>query len=434
MACNSCSPNDSSPPGGFRPSGQTSGGQSSFAGNSVIATNCVQACPQPPTSSQIGRVPYCPPWVASLYGSFVGKLIIQVGGNCLNYLRSGASGWVRYDATTESVVIDNAPPFASSTPRGANFGYAALAIPTVTPVYNESLGACQNVVTQEIGSQTLSQRSDGRILLGNIPVTGDVPCPQSDDMQNQMRFDYLVPQEQADLESVSPLIKMLASFPGSRVAGGQTLVTEEHEWMTNLTFRRSQIVQAPATAYPQALTALWVPVPGGTTEDPAFTLRIGVTAPTGSGTLPADPNQGDTVIWNGAPGVNNPNLPANSWVAFPRGLGTFLFPSPVTLVAGRTTAGTLNVTLPALPAVNSNGPIGIIIYSKTTAGSSTTFKASFGARTLGYTNGSTGGDISYGEVTIYYAPSPFTLTMAVDFAKIGSGSVSCDLSVVGYLL
>lgn len=431
MSCGPCNDNGNSPPSGFTP-GPPSGQQSSFGGQTQIArANCAPQCPQPATSSQIGRTPYTAPWVTSLFGVYAGQLVVRAS-NALNYLRSGASGWVRYDASTESVQIDNAPPFQSNVPKGTDFGYVAMAIPTPVQVFNEALGTCQTIGTQEMAAQVLGQRGDGQLLLGNPPVQGDLPCSQDADAENQMRFDYMQPVVMESLTTVSNDIGVLVNLPGTRTAGGQTIISTLWGRLRKFVLCKSQWGQITKTAYPTALQAVFVPVPGAPAGDQAFMLTMSSSIPSDPGTqLPASANQNDTVIWNGAQGVNNPNLPANAFAAYPRGQGMFLFQAPITLVAARTTAGTVTVTLPTLPVANAAGAIGILFYFKISSTAATTFKASCGSRTIGYAYAD---NTAIGETTVYYNPNPFTLSMNIDFVKTGSGAVSCDVSVVGYYL
>ena len=431
MPCGPCNSDGNSPPSGFTPSGPQSGNQSSYGGNVAIANgNCRPSCPTPPTSSQIGRTPYCPPWGPTLFGSYVGKIVILVSG-CLNYLRSGASGWVRYDAPTETVTIDNAPPFVSNVPTGNNFGYLAKTVPTVTQVYDESTNTCQQIGTQEVSSQVLDQRADGSLAIANSPLPGEVSGCQSADADNQVRLDYLNPAVAEAQGSVSNDIGVLVQIPYNRTVGNQTFVSKLWMRLRQFTFRQSQIGSFPASSYPTGLTAVWVPAAGGTTDDPAFTLQMGTTAPPGSGTLPANASNGDTVIWNGAAGVNNPNLPANAWVPYPRGLATFLLDAPSVIETGRTTAGSVTYTLPNPPAPNFNGPIGVIIGWKISQASGSLFEAAYGSQVIAYIQGAA--EILQGQ-TIVQLPATTPLNFTVLFTKVGSGDVSCDLSVIGWLL
>jgi hypothetical protein len=371
--------------------------------------------------------------VASLFGSYSGKLIIKVG-DCLNYLRSGASGYVRYDASTESVVIDNALPAVSNTPNGTSFGYLAKTVPVRTPVYNESLGTCTEVVTQGLASQVMDARADGQLVVANSPLPGEIAACDSADAQNQVRLDYLDPEIAEDETTVSPDVRFLAGVPFNKQSGSNTIVAQKWVGLRELTLRKSQWSQVTKDGYSNALQAAFVPVEGGAADDPAFRLVLSESMPSNPvASFPANPSQGDTIIWNGPAGTNNPNLPANAWVNYPRGLGFMPFSSPRDIVVGRTTAGSVTVTLPDHPEVAS-GIKGIMFYSKTNIGSTgSSAKASFGSRVIAYAV--SGPANPYMETTVYFNPSPDSNQIVIDFIKTGAASTfTVDISVIGYYL
>jgi len=435
MSSCGCTPgNGSTPPSGFSStSSAPAGASNSYGGSATIAGGvCPPAlCLQPLTTSQVTRSPYCPDWVDKLFGSYAGKLIIKVGA-CLHYLRSPSSGWVRYNGSTESVTVDNAPPFVSSAPRGAKFGYLAKTIPTQTQLYDEATGTCSTVITQELASQVLETRADGQLLLGNYPLPGEIPVNESGDAANQTRLDYLGQAVAEDELEVSPDIGILVDKPYIRTVGGMQVVSKFWMRMKSLIFRKSQWGQVLKINYGQALQVVAYPVSGGTADDPAFRLMLSETGPSDqSATFPANHLQGDTVVWNGAAGSNNPNLPENSWASYPKGLGFFPFASPRDIVINRTTVGTVPVTLPDFPSELPAGVKGIMFYTKSSSANNTTnFNATYNSRKIGFAfNG-----VNYMETTVYFNPNPDTKTIDIVFTKVGTGAVTCDIAVVGYFL
>lgn len=357
--------------------------------------------------------------------------MIIKAGNCLHYLRSGASGWVRYDASTESVVVDNAPPFASSAPRGVAFGYVAKTVPIQTQVFDEATGACSIIVTQQVGSQVLDVRSDGKLLLGNTPLPGEIPLNESADAQNQTRLDYLETDVAEDQATVSSDIGMLVEVPFTRTSGTQIFISKMWMRMRKFRFRRSQWGQVLPANYEGSVQMIAVPATGGTADDPAYELRMSASAPSdATNRLPISPNNGDIAFYNGSSVVGNPNLPFDTWVNYPRGLSYFPLVSPVDIVVGRTTAGTVTITLPDYPAINAYGPKVIRFYSKAVIAVSTAFAATVGGRVIAASDYGT----HYANMELRWNPTPDSKSMEITFVKSGSGSVSMDIAVLGYYL
>ena len=429
MSCNTCQPNDgSAPPSGFSPTTSTpQGAQSSFCGDVTISSGpCYPVCPTPPTSSQVTRQPYTASWVENLFGSYAGKLLIKVG-SALHYLRSGNSGWIRYNAQTESVVVDGAPPYASSAPRGTQFGYLAKTVPTPIQTLNEATGACQTVIHQEVASQVLDYASNGDLLVARPPNSAEV-CS---DAANQVRIDYVDPVVAEDETSVSDDIGFLVQKPVTTVIAGQTVIQKLWMRLRSIRLRRSQFGIVEKANYATARQLVAVPVPGGTADDPAYEMRMSVSQPSDpSTTFPANPNNGDTLFYNGGLAVANPNYPLNSWCAFSRGLGLHLLTTPVDLVIARTTAGSVTVTLPSYPVPNVSGIKGLLLISKVFVPVNSTFQVKVGSRVVGFSQYGA----NYGQFTIYFNPSPDSDQITFDFIKTGTGSVTADVSISGFYL
>jgi len=459
MACNDCNNTGAAPPAGFTPStGAPSGQSTSYGGSTTVqARTYGTSCPTPLTSSQVTRTPYCPGWVDTLFGSYVGKLIIKVG-SCLHFLRSAANGWIRYDAATESVSVDSAPPFASNNPSGAQFGYLAKTIPTISQRFDETLGVCVSTGTQEIGSQVLDERSDGMLIVGNRPVSGELPVLQSADAANQTRLDYVDPLVAEDQPSVSTDIGFLVNVPTTRNSGGQSYLTTAWMRMKRFRLRKSQWGEAATdTEKGSAKQAVFVPVSGGTTGDGALELRFLDAPPSdAAANFPSTKSQDDTLFYNDPDGVGGHASYGLGWVAFPRGKGMHMMPLNA-IISSDTDAGEVNTgkliagtadqlrtaTLPSYPAI-PNGSIGVAMRIKltTTSGHAVTVSvASSFAGTYTVLASKTGGTsdlIGYSDVLYSYESAAFADGDPLFFKFVRSGTttgtttVKADISLVAY--
>lgn len=449
MACNNCNDTGAAPPAGFTPStGAPSGQSTSYGGSTTVqARTYGTSCPTPLTSSQVTRTPYCPSWVDTLFGSYVGKLIIKVG-SCLHFLRSAANGWIRYDAATESVSVDSAPPFASNNPSGAQFGYLAKTIPTISQRFDETLGVCVSVGTQEIGSQVLDERSDGMLIVGNRPVSGELPVLQSADSANQTRFDYVDPLVAEDQPSVDTDIGFLASVPTTRNSGGQSYITSAWMRVKKFRLRKSQWGEASSPEEKGAARqAVFVPVSGGTTGDGALELRYLDAPPSdAAANFPSTKSQDDTLFYNDPNGIGGHAGYGLGWVAYPRGKGMHLMPLTAIInsatAAGQPDSGQLiagtgdqlrTAPLDAYPAV-PNGTIGITLRIKITCVAAHAVSVAVASTLAGsYTVvashlGVANDLVSYSDVLVAYTPAAFTDEDSLFFKIVRSGTTTLSTS------
>lgn len=438
MSCGCSSSNGSSPPGGFSPAPSApAGSTSSFGGNSAISVGpCAPVCPQPPTASQVGRTGYCQSWVTNLFGSYSGKMIIKVDG-CLNFLLSKVSGWVRYDATTETVVVDNAPPFTSSQPRAAKFGYAAKTVPVQTFSYDPVSGGCVTNVTQQLASQVLEQRADGQILLGNMPLCGDLPVNESADANNQMRYDYLDPETAEEQPTVSDDVGFLVNIPWTQNVGPQSFVKSLWLRMRNISMRLSQWGQILTSdvAFDTARTLVAVPIPGGTSTDPAYRLMMTDAPPAGVGRdLPLG-NSGSVPMFLADPLHGYyPSSDKNVYISAQRGLGWFPLNAASQVVTNRTTVGTISISLPS-PITRPNeggitpqGPVSIRLRTRVYANASTESTLTLGTDIIGEGRND---NVNTAEFDVFIGAWTGTISLVVAKPS-GSGTIRVDVWVVGY--
>lgn len=417
MSC-SCSPSSSSPPGST-PSGSPAT-RSTIAGGAVTNRQVAcgpTPCPTPPTSSQTGREPYNPTWASTLLGAVTGKLLVLLETG-IHYLRPLRSGYLRYNAADESISLDDSLPFVSDIPRETDFGFVAKVVPGLRRVCDAD-GNAVDEPTQNLASQTVNERDDGAIMLGNLPDLGQMIGNEAADIERQIRFDRLIP---AAYDGNADGLGFLVRTPITQQRGRETRIISKWSLMQSLRLRRSHLglVEKDTAEDESALSLVAIPIPGGTEDNPLYALKILNRAishlPTGS-----DLQQGDTIQWDGA-----------RWVPLRRGL-TFYPLDNVTRLIARTSAGTVAVTFPNFPTGVTGKIFARLRVVTFVAADSGQLTFSLRVSNLQVSDAHTNSvgwsnDSNTTEATVELSTSAVNFV----FAKVGSGTVNCLVDLIGY--
>lgn len=416
MSC-ACSPSSSSPPD----SGSTgaSASRSTVAGGAIVnrQRSCGPSpCPTPPTSSQTGREPYAPTWAETLLGAVTGKLLILLESG-IHYLRPLRSGYLRYNVEDESISVDGSLPFISDVPKETDFGFVGKVVPGLKRVCDAE-GNAVDAPTYELAAQVVRERDDGALMLGNIPDPGQMIGNEAADLQDQLRFDRLLPTAYSgDAEGLGFLVRA----PVEQQRGRDTRIISKWALMESLKLRRSHLglVEKGTAEAGSALSVVAVPLSGGTVDNPLYALKILNQAILH---LPTDNlTAGATIQWNGT-----------AWVAVKRGLAFYPLENATRLIS-RTTAGTEAVTFPNFPT-GVTGKIFArlrVVTFVAADGGQLTFSLRISnlqvsdahTNSVGWSN-----DSNTTEATVELSTSAVNFV----FAKVGSGTVNCLVDLIGY--
>lgn len=374
------------------------------------------ACPTPPTSSQTGREPYLPDWAATLLGAVSGKLLLLLESG-IHYFRGQRSGYLRYNAADETVSVDDGLQFTSNIPQATDFGFVAKVIPGLQRTCDEE-GNAVDVTTQELASQITAERDDGAIMLGNVPSPGQVVGNGAADLQNQLRFDRLLPPV---YNGSAAGLGFLVRVPETVLAGSTSRVISKWALMQQVKLRQSHLgmVEPGSADATAALGLVAIRIPGGTEQDPLFALKI---LNQEISPLPTeDLEVGDTVEWDGT-----------KWIPVRRGLRFYPLTSSQR-IASATASATTSVTFPDYPAAAVGKVFARLrIYSHVAcSGGQLTFSlrinniqvAAALTNASGYSN-----DANQVEATVELTAE----TQSLVFTKVGSGYVTCLVDLMGY--
>jgi len=216
-----------------------------------------------------------------------------------------------YNAETEEITVGDAP-YVSATPKETKFGFLAKVVPTTrkTPTSDEC-SDCTDVATQELASQLMDKRNDGRLVVANVPLPGELPAC-SPDADVQTRLDYLEPKDYTGCDDYSFLI----AVDGEKRVGRTTVKTKFWHFLRKLRFRSSMLAPIKAADASGGKKVLAFPTGGGTDTDPCYQLRMVEGSP--SDTLPSNAVKCDSAVYDG-----------EGWKAFRHGHWPFFTSSPM---------------------------------------------------------------------------------------------------------
>lgn len=340
-----CNGNQSSPPG----STVAKTSASAFAGIAQVRRGPCgpPTCPQPPVSESDERIPHCPGWTSLLKNAVAGKLMVVLEG-CIYFLKSKCTGYVHYDADTESVTIKH-PDAVSSLPRESRWGWLAKVIPTTRKVCVDGQDACAEEVHQELAAQVMNQAKCGQLVVARPPLCGEVNKGNDMNPDTQVRLDFLNPDNHEEVGCPSE-VRFLVGRPGNLGDAAQTACMM---WslMRRLTMLRSQLGQVE-TGTPDeeaAFLPIFIPVAGGAVDDPCYQLRLSQRRVNAG--LPTVADDCDTVEFRGK------GTPSEGWKAVPKGLSFHPVALQDLFTTGNAgTAGTMDLDLPDFP-VNVCGAV-----------------------------------------------------------------------------
>lgn len=377
------------------------------------------SCPQPPLSDSEERAPYCPSWVDLLTGNFAGRLLLAVN-NCLFVLKAKCSGMLWYDRTTEQVSVQT-PPFVSSIPREASYGFLAKVVTTVRQICVEGAEGCITESHQELAAQIMEAASCGALVIARPPLCGELPLDQSANADKQARLDYLEPPNHEDVGCPKD-IRFLVGFPSTRGSGQSQVACTQWSSMRRIVMRASQwgFIAKGSSLEGGVKQIVAMPVSGGDDADPCYEMRV---LESGSGGLPSEANNCDTLQYKFS------GTPQAGWYAVAQKLGFVPLDVPVVVFSGAGT-GTIPVTLPQFPTE----PCGKVCAVFQTinymgdgpSGAAATRKVTLGNYLLAYAgfHDAIGG----GEARAVVASANVNLTIA----HAGSSTGFTEVKLIGY--
>lgn len=278
MSSCGCNPPGSSPSNTF--AGTVSlpaGGGSWFGGMATVARGpCRTICPSPPVSTAQLRLPYSPPWLATLTNNPFGRMLVAYNGSLYGF-QSKCSGPVLYDSSTGSVSVGN-PPYACAIPKETNYGYLALVVPSAETICRDGQTDCEQEIRQQFASQRINDTDCGSLMLWNAPDCGQVPPLQASDAANQGRFDRATLKNLDDLDltcSATGDITIMGFYPKTvNLPNGGTTTCPQPVKIRRLRFKKDQWGQLLSTDAGAADALIMIAKKvGGTTDDPCLELE-----------------------------------------------------------------------------------------------------------------------------------------------------------------
>jgi hypothetical protein len=354
-------------------------------------------------------------------GSFIGRLILMVEG-CLYTLKSKCSGYLFYDATSEEVSVVN-PPFVSSIPKEANYGFLAKVVPTLTTICVDDDDACRQEIRQELAAQVLGDASCGELIIANAPLCGELPATESADASKQVRLDYMKAADQEDAGCPQEM-RFMAYYMGKRGTGQNAVDCKVWVSMRTLRMRKSQWGFIPAGNPLEGTSKkiVAVPVPGGSEADPCYELRIQESAV--GGAIPNGNANCDVLIWA------NHGTPEAGWQARSEVLG------PIWLAAPQALAFGANINLPRYDELLAKGckltailQFSLVVSGTTGQGGTLVYLANnYNLGAVSMTGGSS--DADAGQVLCPLAGNSLTISRSGAM----TGTVTHAFALLGYFL